>query len=79
MADEREADAGVAGRAFDDQAPAFDDAAALAVEHHVLRGAVLDRAAGFKNSALPRIVQPVSSDALRSLNSGVLPTASMKS
>src|SRR5690606_19542864 len=34
---------------------------------------------GFRNSALPRIVQPVSSDALRSLISGVLPTASTKS
>src|SRR5262249_36829352 len=34
---------------------------------------------GFKNSALPRIVQPVISDALRSLISGVLPTASTKS
>src|SRR5256885_16963422 len=34
---------------------------------------------GFRNSALPRIVHPVSSDALRSLISGVLPTASTKS
>ena len=34
---------------------------------------------GFKNSALPKIVQPVSSDALRSFKSGVLPTASTKS
>src|SRR5882672_620056 len=34
---------------------------------------------GFTNSALPKIVQPVSSDALRSLISGVLPTASTKS
>src|SRR5215510_1786601 len=32
---------------------------------------------GFRNSALPRIVQPVSSDALRSLMSGVLPTVSL--
>src|SRR5688572_25735316 len=34
---------------------------------------------GFANSALPRIVQPVSSEACRSLISGVLPTASTKS
>src|SRR5215471_1864425 len=34
---------------------------------------------GFRNSALPRIVQPVISEALRSLMSGVLPTASTKS
>ena len=34
---------------------------------------------GFRNSALPRIVHPVSSEALRSLISGVLPTASTKS
>ena len=46
IADEREPDAGVAGRAFDDQAAGLDDAAALAVEHHVLRRAILDRAAG---------------------------------
>src|SRR6185503_5848607 len=34
---------------------------------------------GFANSAFPRIVQPVSSEACRSLISGVLPTASTKS
>src|SRR6185503_17829722 len=34
---------------------------------------------GFTNSALPRIVQPVSSEARRSLISGVLPTESTKS
>ncbi len=34
---------------------------------------------GLRNSALPRIVQPVSSEALRSLISGVLPTVSTKS
>ena len=33
---------------------------------------------GLRNSALPRMVQPVSSDALRSLISGVLPIVSMK-
>jgi hypothetical protein len=33
---------------------------------------------GFKNSALPRIVQPVSSEARRSLMSGVLPTVPIK-
>src|SRR6266853_2163178 len=34
---------------------------------------------GFRNSALPRMVQPVCSDARLSLISGVLPTASTKS
>src|SRR5687768_5115283 len=34
---------------------------------------------GFRNSALPSTVQPVSSDALRSRISGVLPTASVNS
>src|SRR5512147_1866070 len=34
---------------------------------------------GFANSALPRMVQPVSSEARLSLISGVLPTASTKS
>jgi hypothetical protein len=33
---------------------------------------------GLRNSALPRIVQPVSSDAFLSLMSGVLPIAPMK-
>ena len=33
---------------------------------------------GFMNSALPRIVQPVSSDARRSRINGVFPTASAK-
>ena len=45
LADERQADAGIAGRAFDDEAAGLDDAAALAVEHHVLRRSILDRAA----------------------------------
>ena len=43
------------------------------------RDSALAEPPGFKNSALPRIVQPVSSDACRSLISGVLPTASTKS
>ena len=34
---------------------------------------------GFMNSALPKIVHPVRSEALRSLISGVLPTVSTKS
>ena len=34
---------------------------------------------GFINSAFPKILQPVSSEALRSFISGVLPTASRKS
>ena len=34
---------------------------------------------GFKNSALPKILQPVNSDAFRSFISGVLPTDSRKS
>jgi hypothetical protein len=34
---------------------------------------------GFMNSALPRIVQPVASDARRSLISGVLPIAAARS
>jgi hypothetical protein len=45
FADQCEADAGVARRAFDDEATGLDEAATLAVEHHVFRGAVLDRAA----------------------------------
>ncbi len=46
FADERQADAGVAGRALDDQAAGLDDAAAFAVEHHVFCRSILDRAAG---------------------------------
>src|SRR5690606_33248305 len=45
VADQREAYAGIAGRALDDQAAALDRAAALAVEHDVLRRPILDRAA----------------------------------
>src|SRR5690606_30813234 len=52
VADEGEADAGIAGRAFDDEAAALDDRALLRVEHDVFRRAVLDRSAGVQELRL---------------------------
>src|SRR5690606_12902372 len=52
IADERETDTRVAGRAFDDEPAALDDAALLGVEHHVFGGSVLDRAAGVQELGL---------------------------
>src|SRR6185503_11999930 len=53
FADQREADARVAGRAFDDEPAGLDDAALFGVENHVLRGAVFYRPAGVQELALP--------------------------
>ena len=59
--------------------PALDDAARSPSSTMYFAARSLTEPPGFKNSALPRIVQPVSSDACSSLMSGVLPTASTKS
>ena len=76
VAEHGEADAGVAGGALD------DGAAGLAARRARTASLMMPSAArsltdwpGFMNSALPRIVQPVSSEARRSLISGVRPTA----
>src|SRR6185503_7860330 len=52
VADEREADAGVARGALDDHAAGLEHAAALGVEDDVERGAVLHRAAGVEELGL---------------------------
>src|SRR5438045_11383 len=52
VADDREADAGVAGGAFDDQAAGLEEPALLRVEDDVQPGAVLHRAAGIQELGL---------------------------
>ena len=76
IADDGEADAGVSRGAFDDQPAGLSWPLSIAsVTMPSAARSFTDRP-GFMNSALPRIVQPVSSDARRSLISGVLPMAS---
>ena len=73
VADQGQADAGVAGGALYDRAALTQGAALFGIDDDRQSGAILDRAAGFMNSALPRIVQPVASEARRRRISGVLP------
>ncbi len=56
VADEREADAGIACRALDDHAPRLEEPALLGVEDDVERSAVLDRAAGIEELGLAQDV-----------------------
>ena len=74
------ADAGVAGGAFDDGAAGFEQ------RRGRIASWMMNSAArsftdwpGFMNSALPRISQPVSSEAWLRRMSGVLPIAAMTS
>ena len=73
-ADEREPDAGVARRAFDDCSARPEDAATFGVLDERECGPFPTDPPGFMNSALPRISQPVSSDSRRSRINGVFPT-----
>ena len=52
IADQREADAGIAGGALDDDAAGLQQAALLGVLDDVERGAILDRAAGVEELGL---------------------------
>ena len=52
MADQGQADAGIAGRAFDDHAAGPQQAALLGVADDEQRGAVLDRLAGIHELGL---------------------------
>jgi hypothetical protein len=52
IADEREADPGVASGAFDDQPAGLEQAALFCVEDEVEAGAILDRAAGVQELGL---------------------------
>ena len=74
MADHGQPDAGVARGAFHDCLAGLQPAGGFRIGDDAQCGAVLDRAAGFMNSALPRISQPVNSDSRRNRINGVLPT-----
>ena len=80
VGDQREPDAGIAGGAFDDGA-ARPQLAALDSASRMMNSAARSFTdwPGFMNSALPRMLQPVSSEARFSLISGVLPIASTTS
>ncbi len=54
VADQREADAGIAGGAFDDDAAWLQQAALLGVLDDVERGAILDRTAGVEELGLAK-------------------------
>ena len=79
VGDQREADAGIAGGALDDDAagPQQPLASASAMMNSAARS--LTDWPGFMNSALPRISQPVASEARSQRISGVLPMAARTS
>jgi hypothetical protein len=73
VADDGEADPGVAGRALDDNAARLQQPLGFGILDDGKCRAVLDAAPGFMNSHLPRISQPVSSERWLSRTRGVLP------
>ena len=75
VADHGQADAGVAGRPFHHRAPGRKVPRRMASCRMYNAARSLTDWPGFMNSALPRMVQPVSSEARRSLMRGVRPTA----
>ena len=78
LGDQRQADAGVAGGALDDDAARPRAGRARSASRMMNSPArSLTDWPGFMNSALPRISQPVSSEARFSRISGVLPIASI--
>jgi hypothetical protein len=77
IGDQRQADAGVAGRAFDDRAAGLQQFAArfgIATIHSAARS--FTEAPGLANSHLPQISQPAASLGPCSRTSGVLPIRS---
>ena len=75
----RDADPGIAGGALDNDPARPERPRATASLMIASAARSLTEPPGFMNSALPRIVHPVSSEAARSLMSGVRPIAPMTS